>query len=377
MVSGNVTWLRNLYEPLREMEHDVVLLANDEGKLAMKRADAKQRSAFSQKILDTFQREHARKPFALVFTYLMDGMVDTSVIDEIRRTGVPTCNFSCNNTHQFHLVAKISSHFDLNLHAEKDARAKFEAVNANPLWWPMASNPRYFKPYDIPRTIQASFVGANYALRARYISYLLEHGIDVHAFGPGWRGDAQSQFRSSAKRYGLILRTLTARRVSLQASASARLAEHDFRRTLSRRFPKQLHAPVSDSELISLYSSSHVSLGFLEVHDHHDPSRMVKQHLHLREFEAPLSGALYLTGWMDELAEMFEPDKEVLVYRNQYEMLEKLRYYLTQPQEAERVRQAGRRRALSEHTYHHRFATLFQALALPYDSRQYLDVQIT
>ena len=31
--------------------------------------------------------------------------------------------------------------------------AAAESIGANPLWWPMASIPKYFKPIDVPRTI--------------------------------------------------------------------------------------------------------------------------------------------------------------------------------------------------------------------------------
>jgi hypothetical protein len=363
-VPGSQTWYRNLYEPLVEMGHEVVPFSAKEGRLAMQRNDAQTRASFSQKLLDTFRREHAQKPFALFFAYLMDGMVEPATLDEIRKSGVPTCNFSCNNAHQFYLVDELSSHFDYNLHSEKDARDKFLAIGANPLWWPMASNPRYFKPVDVPRTIQASFVGANYAMRARYMAHLLENGIDAHAYGPGWVGGARTRWRSFVKRYWFLWQALATIDPQKQSAASAKLADHDYRRCLSARFPANMHLPVSDDELIALYSRSHVSMGFLEVYDRHDPSRPVTQHLHLREFEAPMSGALYCTGYMEELAEMFEPDKEVLVYRSQHELLDKVRFYLAHPDQAEMIRQAGRKRALAEHTYHDRFRKLFKTLGL-------------
>jgi hypothetical protein len=141
--------------------------------------------------------------------------------------------------------------------------------------------------------------------------------------------------------------------------------DHDFRRSVAARFPAAMHPPLTDGELIALYSRSHISLGFLEVYDRHDPGRAVTRHLHLREFEAPMSGALNCTGYMDELAEMFEPDKEVLTYRNQDELLEKVRYYLAHPAQADQVRQAGRRRALSDHTYRARVQSLSGAIGLP------------
>lgn len=363
-VPDNRTWHRNLYEPLIELGHDVVLFSADKGKEAMRRSDVQTRHTFSQELLDAFHCEHKRRPFDLFFAYLMDGMVDPGAIDEIRKKGVPTCNFSCNNAHQFYLVDELSPHFDYSLHSEKCAREKFIAIGANPLWWPMASNPKYFKPCDMPRTTDVSFVGASYALRARYIAHLLEHGIDVHVFGPKWRRLARTPGRATARRYWFLWQALTTLSSEKQARASAILADYDFRRSLREHFPSNLHPPVTDDELIALYSQSHISLGFLEVYDRHDPSRVVTQHLHLREFEAPMSGALYCTGYTDELAEFFEPDEEVLVYRNQHELLDKIRYYLAHPDEAERIRRAGHARALQEHTYHRRFQTLFREIGL-------------
>ncbi|MBX3012078.1 MAG: glycosyltransferase family 1 protein [Caldilineaceae bacterium] len=360
LLPSNRTWYRNLYEPLVEMGHDVILFAAEEGRQAMQSHNSEARARFSQKLLGAFQAEQAKAPIDLVFAYLMDGMIDVGVIDEIRKYGVPTCNFSCNNAHQFDLVDELSPHFDFNLHAEKAAREKFLSIAANPLWWPMASNPRYFKPQNEDRSVAVSFVGANYALRAQYIAHLLENNIDVHAYGPGWVG-RQTAF---LKRYKLLLQALIP--VSPQACyrASAALAEHDQRLYLRSQFSRNLHPPVSDEELVALYSRSQISVGFLEVYDQHDASRPVTQHLHLREFEAPMCGALYCTGYMDELAEMFEPEREVITYRSPYEMLDKVRYYLAHPTEAEKVRQAGHARALHEHTYHHRFETLFQKIGL-------------
>ena len=332
--------------------------------MAHQRKDSGLRARFSEKLLDIFRREYRYRPYDLFFGYFIDGMIEAGVIDEIRRMGVLTCNFSCNNAHQFYLVQNISPHFDYNLHSEKNAREKFLAIGATPLWWPMASNPKYFRPVDVPRTIEASFVGANYALRARYIVHLLQNGVDVHAFGPGWLWGTTSVWRSSAKRIKYLLLAAVTRSPQAQYTASANLADHDFRRSLAASFPQNVHPPVSDDELIALYSRSHVSLGFLEVYDRHDPSRPATQHLHLREFEAPMSGALYCTGYTDELAEMFEPDQEVVVYRNQHELLDKVRYYLANSDQAERIRVAGRARALREHTYHQRFRRLFCQIGL-------------
>ena len=66
----NQTWYRNLYEPLIEMGHEVVLFLAEEGRQAMHRNDAKVRENFSQKILDKFKREHEKKTFLPVICLL-------------------------------------------------------------------------------------------------------------------------------------------------------------------------------------------------------------------------------------------------------------------------------------------------------------------
>jgi spore maturation protein CgeB len=366
-IQGNHTWYRNFFEPLVEMGHDVFFFSAEEGRRARERNDASARFAFSEKLLNVYQREHLKKPFDLFFSYIADGMLEPGIISHIKKYGVPTCNFSCNNTHQFYLVKNISKFFDYNLHSERDAREKFLSVGANPLWWPMASNPKYFKPYKLIRTIPVSFSGANYALRARYVSYLLDNGVDVHVYGPTWCYGARTPFRALAKRYIYMTKALIAHEYDTQARFSALLAENDFNRRLYAHYPNNLHPPISDEELIALYSRSHISLGFLEVHENHDSSKNVRRHLHLREFEAPMCGALHCTGYMDELTELFEPDKEMIVYRNEAEMLDKIIFYLSNPNLADAIRTAGHRRAISDHTSQSRFKSLFTTLGLKND----------
>jgi spore maturation protein CgeB len=319
---------------------------------------------FSSRLLEAFMREHARRPVDLFFAYLFDHMVDPQVIDEIRRRGVPTCNFSCNNVHQFHLVDGLAPHFDYSLHAERAVRDKFLAIGANPIWWQMGSNPKYFRPCDMKRTIPVSFAGANYALRAKYIAHLLRAGVNVHAYGPAWVHGSSTQLRAVLKRYVLAFKSLATPSVEERRKASCALADHDERRSLSKLFPSQVHPAVTDEGIVQLYSRSHISLGFLEVYDRHEAGAPVLKHLHLREFEAPMCGALYCTGYSDELAEFFVPDREVIVYRDPDELLDKVRHYLANAEAGERIRRAGHQRALRDHTSHERFKSLFRTIGL-------------
>jgi spore maturation protein CgeB len=73
-----------------------------------------------------------------------------------------------------------------------------------------------------------------------------------------------------------------------------------------------------------------------------------------RLFEATGVGACLLTDWKDNLAEMFEPDREVAVYRNIGECVEKARWLLADAPARAAFARAGQARVLREHTFAHR-----------------------
>jgi spore maturation protein CgeB len=117
------------------------------------------------------------------------------------------------------------------------------------------------------------------------------------------------------------------------------------------------------TDLVKTFSQSRLSLGFATAGASHLSGKRLL-HLRLREFEAPMSGALYLTEDQPELAEYFEPGKEVLTYVDRQDLLDKVRYYLGHQEEAERIRRAGCVRARQTHTWQHRFRELFGVLGL-------------
>lgn len=361
-VPGSNTWYRNLYEPLRDLGCTVTFVSARDGRVARQRNSPSLRARFTEDLLRTFKAEHRKHGFDLFFAYLSDGMVDPQFLDEVKNQGVLTCNFSCNNSHQFDLVKELSPQFDFSLHSERDAHAKFVSVGARPIWWPMAANPTYFNPKTMQRVFDASFVGGSYALRPRYLRQLLDAGIQVQVYGPGWRFGARTKGRSRLRRLALIGQLITAPSSQSRATAAARLAEFEYGRVLATTYADAFHEPISDDDVVTLYSQSHISLGFLEVHDHHDPTKPVLRHLHLRDFEAPMCGALYCTGHIDELEFFFVPNHEVITYRSPEELVDRVRFYLAHPTEAARVRAAGRKRALAEHTYHARYRSLFTKL---------------
>lgn len=82
----------------------------------------------------------------------------------------------------------------------------------------------------------------------------------------------------------------------------------------------------------------------------------------MRLYEATGVGAMLLTDRKDNLSELFEIGKEVVVYSSPEEAAELIRYYLAHPDEAQTIAKAGQARTLREHTYRHRMEELVPIL---------------
>ena len=75
------------------------------------------------------------------------------------------------------------------------------------------------------------------------------------------------------------------------------------------------------------------------------------------------NGAFYLTYYTNGLEEVFEPDRELVVFRDHDEMVQKVRYYLEHDDERRAIAQAGQARVLQNYTYAHRFEEMFRLVA--------------
>jgi len=83
----------------------------------------------------------------------------------------------------------------------------------------------------------------------------------------------------------------------------------------------------------------------------------------MRLYEATGMGALLITDWKSNIAEMFEPGKEVVCYHDANECAELISYYLEHEDERARIAAAGQHRTLRDHTYRLRtgeLAALFE-----------------
>lgn len=83
-------------------------------------------------------------------------------------------------------------------------------------------------------------------------------------------------------------------------------------------------------------------------------------------YEATGCGTLLLTDAKVNLHHLFEPEKELVTYRNSSELVEKARYYLKHESQRQRIASAGQQRTLRYHTYPQRMKQLIKYLTLEF-----------
>ncbi len=84
--------------------------------------------------------------------------------------------------------------------------------------------------------------------------------------------------------------------------------------------------------------------------------------LNMRHFEITAAGGFMLCYQQPELGEHFQIGKECAVFTSEADLLEKIQYYLSHPEERAAIAQAGQIKTLSQHLYSHRLRQLLHLM---------------
>jgi len=181
-------------------------------------------------------------------------------------------------------------------------------------------------------------------------------------------GSVQLKSRLHFQRAKLLYRALRELPLSIHGTGSItkwRLSEREQRRRL-RHFEFRLAwvahvlGKANRGELFGMPMFAKLAKSSITLNIHIDAAR--GQASNMRLFEATGAGACLLTDWQEDLGNYFEPDVEVATFRNADELVSKARFLLDNPDERERIAQAGRARTMREHLFSHRVGRLEEIL---------------
>lgn len=74
------------------------------------------------------------------------------------------------------------------------------------------------------------------------------------------------------------------------------------------------------------------------------------------------AGGFVLTSYCEETAELFEEDKEIVMFRTPEELLEKVDYYLAHDRERRRIAERGFKKVMERYTYENKMQEITEWL---------------
>jgi spore maturation protein CgeB len=274
---------------------------------------AASRTALNADLVEFVRTLTARDPVDVLVGYLSGWQVSAETIEAINAMGVVTCNYCLDDKLSFYGKridgrwtgpAELAATFDVNLTSAIESLSKYEALGASAMFWPEGANPEHYRPLAREFAHDVSFVGAWYGFRPILVDRLRRAGIAVATYGPGWPSGA-----------------------------------------------------VSDEEMVEIYARSRISLGFGGI-GYSTRSQCLKG----RDFEVPMSGAIYLTSANPELDLVWSVGEEIFTYRDADDCIRQIRNLLADPEKCERARRLARERGLREHTWAERFRALLRVI---------------
>lgn len=167
-----------------------------------------------------------------------------------------------------------------------------------------AIDPDYYHDLGLARTIDVLFVGTLFAERQQFFKRLFDRGLKVHLAG------------YVPKHVGL----------------DPRLAEWYTGEAWGR-------------EMVTLFNQAKIVINL--VPDHMPIGG------NMRTFEIPGCGALQLASRCP--TDWYQPNKEIVLFSSDVELIEKITYYLNHPKKAGLIARQGYQRTHQDHTYSQRF----------------------
>ncbi len=269
--------------------------------------------AANEKLTEKIKSTHEKHGIHAVLTACNPGTLLPETIAAVKALKIPSIRYNADDKQNFH---KHLCGVPGNCPMIQDYTLCWTTARVCALWaiaeggrsifLPEGAAPELFRRNGTELLHDVSFLGLRYGPRAIIIDGLRKRGIGVKAFGPGW--------------------------------------ENGF---------------IPWEKMGDVFSSTRINFGIGGIR--HSTQLVC---LKGRDFEVPMSGGLYLTTYNPEFAPFFRIGHEILCYKSEEEAIELIHYYLSHPEEANAVREAGYRRAHECHTWRHRLKTVFEFMGI-------------
>lgn len=303
-----------------------------------------------------FQKLKDQEKPDLALFYLYPHMVDAEGIAAIRKSGVPTLLFFCDHIREFRRIPDSFKGFDFYWVPEKEALRMYQSAGIQEvLYLPMPVwIPHQFRDGNpIEESFGPTFIGSKDIQRLILMSKLSSLYPELEIRGPGWIQSQSAPVKSPnpdtnhsgfwqhnlnfIQHHGLVawFRKISHRFISLPEIQPGKM---------------QIRESVFGDEYLRLSREAAVTIGVNRYPSFHYPVYKPDTYSRLRDIEAPMVGACYLTEWAPGLDDLYDFGEEIEVFRTAEEATEKIRFLMGNPQVRKQLRIQGQKRALACHS---------------------------
>jgi hypothetical protein len=291
----------------------------------------------------------------LLLGYFFPRQIEPAAITAIRQSGVPVVNFFCDNVREYRQVPAEFRPFNLHWVPEWEALPMYRAAGLPHVCAPM--------PICIPHALRslatredaaaATFLGSHDDLRERLFGELSTHGVTLAIRGKGWLRGAGGALRATSNAPVSWKRRLRDQEQFIHLHGPGAWLQKFTARPVSPAPPipaEWLGPPVSREEYYRSTRESAVTVGVNRYDSPRFPAGSFGTYSRLRDIEAPMLGACYLTEWAPGLDQLYDLEREIATYRDEAGLAAQLRALLDDAPRRRTMRAAAQARALREHT---------------------------
>lgn len=349
-------WRRHIYDGLLPLAKELVIPEAVDFSWARQGHDVetgpldKERGIASESLWNQIQRAHRQHGLDAVISYCFTQDVETELVKQTIRLGVPWINFFCDSTHMFEKVEGLARVVSLNWFPESAALPRYQALGVPCFRRPFALNPEFLPDLAARSTgRRVAFIGLPTSNRITQLGCLRLFGCPVEIRGHGWIGEGQNPFYNPKPRSRRVMSALLKRG----------LWEKCVRRLLWPLVKKQAQGPLQDEDFYPFVQNCLMVLG---LNQGKDRQGQFASYLKFRDVEFPGYGCCYLTEHNSDVADAFEVGQEVLTYHNMLEAADQIKRIQREPERATKIGLAGRHRVFSAHTWETRLKELAEKL---------------
>ena len=207
-----------------------------------------------------------------------------------------------------------------------------------------------------PKKMDLSFVGQLMREEGfhRFREQMLEtiaSKIDIDIFSPstdfGWKDNGMAILKAGCYEVARMIKSVGIPTSTIKAlPILGKAAQWPSRPALpaNRKLKPFMKPPVFGLDMFQVLRDSKATLNI-----HADSSPVFASNMRL--FEATGVGTCLITDWKRNLHRLFEPDKEIVVYKSAEELVDKAKWLLNHHRECEEIASAGKKRTMKDHTY--------------------------